>query len=191
MHNDKTLFFAGVDWGRGFHQVCIVDQEGSVIAEKSFKHTGSGFFEMARWMKEVSGSDPCNVAVAIEVNHGPVVESLMERGFRVYSINPRQLDRFRDRFCVSGAKDDRRDAVVLASALRTDRPRFRCLEPEDSDIIVLRELNRTREELTGRTHPSRKPFPCPALEVLPPVWRAYRQHRKTMAPGIMGAYALS
>ena len=149
MHNDKTLFFAGIDWGRGFHQVCILDQEGSVIAEKGFKHTGSGFFEMARWMKEVSGSDACNVAAAIEVNHGPVVESLLEQGFRVYSINPKQLDRFRDRFCVSGAKDDRRDAMVLASALRTDRPHFRSLEPQDSDIVVLRELNRTREELVG------------------------------------------
>jgi hypothetical protein len=26
-----------------------------------------------------------------------VVETLLERGFKVYSINPKQLDRFRDR----------------------------------------------------------------------------------------------
>lgn len=38
---------------------------------------------------------------------------------------------------------------MLASALRTDRRHFRCLEPKDSDIIILRELNRTREELVG------------------------------------------
>ena len=149
MENHKTLFFAGVDWGRGFHQVCVVDQEGSVIGEKSLKHSGGGLFEMARWMMKVSGSEAHNIAAAIEVNHGPVVESLLEQGFRVYSINPRQLDRFRDRFCVSGAKDDRRDALVLASALRTDRPHFRLLEPQDPDIINLRELNRTREELVG------------------------------------------
>lgn len=149
MNNDKTLFFAGVDWGRGSHQVCVVDPKGSVIAEKSFSHTGSGLFEMARWMVKVSGSKASDIAVAIEVNHGPVVESLLEQDFRVYSINPRQLDCFRDRFCVSGAKDDRRDAMVLASALGTDRRHFRCLEPRDPDIIVLRELNRTREELVG------------------------------------------
>ena len=98
-------------------------------------------------MMKVSSSETRDIAVAIEVNHGPVVESLLEQDFRVYSINPRQLDRFRDRFCVSGAKDDRRDAMVLASALRTDRRHFRRLEPRDPDIIVLRELNRTREEL--------------------------------------------
>ena len=38
---------------------------------------------------------------------------------------------------------------MLASALRTDRPHFRLLEPQDPDIITLRELNRTREELVG------------------------------------------
>lgn len=149
MNNGKTLFFAGVDWGRGSHQVCVVDPKGSVIAEKSFKHTGSGIFEMARWMMKVSGSQAPNIAVAIEVNHGPVVESLLEQDFRVYSINPRQLDRFRDRFCMSGAKDDRRDAMVLASALGTDRRHFRRLEFRDPDIIALRELNRTRKELVG------------------------------------------
>ena len=149
MDNDKTLFFAGIDWGRGFHQVCVIDQEGSVVGEKSFRHTGAGLFEMAQWVMKVSGSKARNIAAAIEVNHGPVVESLLEQGFWVYSINPRQLDRFRDRFCVSGAKDDRRDAMVLASALRTDRRHFRRLEPQDPYIINLRELNRTREELTG------------------------------------------
>jgi hypothetical protein len=49
-----------------------------------------------------------------------VVETLIERGFHVNAINPKQLDRFRDRFSVSGVKDDSRDARALASALRTD-----------------------------------------------------------------------
>lgn len=149
MNNLKSLFFAGVDWGKNSHQVCIVDQEGSVVGEKSFRHSGTGLFEMSQWMREVSGSEDCDMTVAIEVNHGPVVESLSERGFMVYSINPKQLDRFRDRFCVSGAKDDRKDALVLASALRTDHRRFRRVEPQYPDVVVLREFNRTREELLG------------------------------------------
>ena len=149
MKNQESLFFAGVDWGREYHQVCVVDNEGSVIGEKSFKHSGAGLLEMAQWLTKISSSEACDMAVAIEVNHGPVVETLLEQGFWVYSINPKQLDRFRDRFCVSGAKDDRRDAMVLASALRTDRPSFRCIEPQDPDVIELRELNRTRQELVA------------------------------------------
>ena len=149
MNNLESLFFAGIDWGKNSHQVCVVDREGSPVGEKSFRHSGTGLFEMTRWIQEVSGSDSCDMAVAIEVNHGPVVESLCEQGFMVYSINPKQLDRFRDRFSVSGAKDDRKDALVLASALRTDRRHFRRVEPQNPDVIVLRELNRTRDELTG------------------------------------------
>ena len=56
---------------------------------------------------------------------GPIVEALLERGYNVYSINPKQLDRFRDRFAVSGAKDDSLDSYVLADSLRTDMPLYR------------------------------------------------------------------
>ena len=69
--------------------------------------------------------DPGTVAVAIEVPHGPVVDALLDRGFAVYAINPKQLDRLRDRISVAEAKDDRRDARVAAAGLRTDRPLFR------------------------------------------------------------------
>ena len=49
----------------------------------------------------------------------------------VFAINPKQLDRFRDRFTVAGAKDDRRDAHVLGDSLRTDRRAFRLLAVDD------------------------------------------------------------
>ena len=87
------------------------------------------------------------IAVAIEVPHGPVVEALLERGFQVHAINPKQLDRFRDRFTVAGAKDDRRDAQVLGDSLRTDRHCFRRLSAEDATVIELREWSRMTEDL--------------------------------------------
>lgn len=104
---------------------------------------------MVRWIMDVCESAPRQVAVAIEVPHGPVVEVLMENGFCVHSINPKQLDRCRDRFSPSGAKDDRRDARVLASALGTDIRHFRRLTAPEPGIIELRELSRMREELVN------------------------------------------
>jgi hypothetical protein len=68
-------------------------------------------------------------------------------GFVVYTINPKQLDRLRDRFSVAGAKDDRRDAYVLADSVRTDRPLFRCLHVADPRLIKLRAWSRLTEEL--------------------------------------------
>jgi transposase len=77
-----------------------------------------------------------------------VVELLLERGFAVFAINPKQLDRFRDRFTVAGAKDDSRDAYVLGHSLRTDRQAYRRLSTDDPLVIQLREWLRMREELT-------------------------------------------
>ena len=72
----------------------------------------------------------------------------MERGFAVHSISPKQLDRFRDRLSPAGAKDDRRDARVLASALPTDPHCLRRLESTDPTIVELREWSRLSEDLT-------------------------------------------
>ena len=87
------------------------------------------------------------VAVAIEVPHGPVVDALMDRGFVVHAINPKQLERLRDRVSLAGAKDDRRDARVAAGGLRTDPHLFRPVEAGDPAVIALREWSRLAEEL--------------------------------------------
>jgi hypothetical protein len=102
---------------------------------------------MIAWLLKTSGGEPGEIHVAIETPHGPIVEALLELGFNVYSINPKQLDRFRDRFSVAGAKDDSLDAYVLADSLRTDMPRFRKLSVAEPLIVELREWSRMDEEL--------------------------------------------
>jgi transposase len=75
------------------------------------------------------------------------VDTLIDRGFVVHAINPKQLDRLRDRFSVAGAKDDRRDAYVLADGVRTDRRLFRRLHVSDPRLVELRAWSRLAEEL--------------------------------------------
>jgi len=60
--------------------------------------------ELCDWLIARTGARPEAIAVAIEMPNGPVAEALVERRFRVHAINPKQLDRFRDRFTVAGAK---------------------------------------------------------------------------------------
>ena len=55
--------------------------------------------------------------------------------------------RVRDRHTVAGAKDDRRDALVLADSLRTDMRAFRRVLPLDAELIELTELIRIEEDL--------------------------------------------
>jgi transposase len=118
-----------------------------VVEERSFRHSGEGLAQLSDWLFRLAADEPDRVWVAIELPHGAVVETLLERGFRVHAINPKQLDRFRDRFTVAGAKDDRRDAYVLADSLRTDAHCFRRLKVDAPLVIELREWSRMTEDL--------------------------------------------
>lgn len=147
--NEARHWFAGVDWARQTHHVRLTDDSGEDVGERIFKHSGPGLAEMATWLIEKTQARAEDIYVAIEVPHGPVVETLMERGFNVNAINPKQLDRFRDRFSVSGAKDDSRDARALAWALRSDPHCFRHITPVDPTLIELREWSRIADELVA------------------------------------------
>src|SRR5919205_2713562 len=114
--------------------------------KRAFAHDGAGLAALCDWLVSVAGH-PGMVAVAIEVPHGPVVDALLDRGFAVHAINPKRLDRLRDRFGVAGAKDDRRDARVAAAGLRTDPNLFRPLRVGDPGVVELREWSRLAEEL--------------------------------------------
>ena len=139
----------GVDWGGAQHHVTVLDSAGEVHGTRRVAHSAAAIAEAVRWILDVTAREPEAVAVAIETPRGVLVDSLLEQGFAVFAINPKQVDRFRDRFSAGGAKDDPRDARVLADALRTDARAFRRVRPDDPKIIYLRELCRIVEELQG------------------------------------------
>jgi transposase len=145
-HQVGTLT-VGIDWGSTTHQVCVLDASGHRRGERAVSHTGEALAALASWLVTLGEVDPARIHVAIEVPRGPIVESLLERGFGVWVINPKQVDRFRDRYTMAGAKDDRRDAHVLAWALRTDPQAFRLLGTESPQVIALREWSRLDTEL--------------------------------------------
>ena len=144
---EDVCWFVGIDWATQSHSVCLLDAKGRQVAHRGFAHDGAGLTELRDWLLEKTNAAPGQIAVAIEMPHGPVVEMLLEHGFAVFAINPKQLDRFRDRFTVAGAKDDRRDAHVLGASLRTDRAAFRRLVVDDPTMIELREWSRLADEL--------------------------------------------
>jgi hypothetical protein len=144
---DVIKAFAGIDWASEAHQVGLVDPAGTILGERAVVHGGAGLSELCEWLVATAPAEPGEIAVAIEVSHGPIVETLLERGFLVFSLNPKQLDRFRDRHTVAGTKDDRLDADVAGDALRTDRHCFRRLNPTDPVLIERREWSRMAEDL--------------------------------------------
>lgn len=145
--SEEFLFFVGIDWGRDRHQVCVLDPAGLTVARRWVDHTGEALAELGSWLLARCGCQPGAIAVTIEVPHGPIVETLLERGFAVFFVHPKQLDRFRDRYSAAGAKDDRRDALVAADAGRTDRARLRRLAVRHPLAIELGEWRRIADDL--------------------------------------------
>ena len=139
-------FVAGIDWATETHQLCVLDAAGTVHTERRVPHSGVGLQEIVGVLARL-GAEPARIGVAIEVPRGAIIDTLLAHGFHVFALNPKQLDRFRDRHTVAGAKDDRRDAFVLADALRTDRRAFRRLHAEDPRVTQLREMSRLHDEL--------------------------------------------
>jgi hypothetical protein len=86
---DQREWYAGVDWASESHHVFLTDADGRRIAERSFQHGGEGLAEMAAWLMATSGAAAAfQIQVAIEVPHGPVVETLIERAFKVSRYQP-------------------------------------------------------------------------------------------------------
>ena len=87
------------------------------------------FLRLSTWLsKHTEDAAPETIGVVLETSSGPVVECCQAIGYTVYALNPKQADRFRDRFSPTGAKDDRRDALVLATALHLEPQALRCPE---------------------------------------------------------------
>ena len=181
---DGAKWFAGVDWGTRTHQACVLDWSGKAVGERAFAHGGEGLSALSDWLASFADGDAGAVGVALETPRGPVTESLMERGFAVHSINPKQLDRFRDRHSPAGAKDDRRDAWVLASALRTDPHCLRRLTAAAAEVVELRERTRLAGELTReRTRLANR--------MREQLWRYYPQFLDAVGGDVASAFALA
>lgn len=139
---------AGVDWATDKHDVALVGPNRKVLKHRQFAHSGEGLAEMANWLIEMAGGDPSRIAVGIEITRGAVVETLLARGIDVFAINPKQSDRFRDRYTMPGSKNDELDSIVLADCLWTDRHLYRQLSVDHADAVELRGVVRTDGQIS-------------------------------------------
>jgi transposase len=132
-------YYLGVDWADETHAVWVVDESGTKVAGRTVPHTVDGLSEWGRELDEWRAQEIERWA-AIERPDGRVVDFLLDHGVVVYPVNPKALDRARDRFRQSGAKSDPFDARVLADFLRTDHAHLRALQPSSDAAQELKLL---------------------------------------------------
>jgi len=140
------VLLVGIDWADKEHVYCSMDEAGTTLSTGTIEHTAEG---LEHFMTAVRArvQAPTDVLVAIETSHGLLVGALLEQGFTVYALNPKAVERTRERFRMAGAKSDLRDAWTLATMLRTDRQLYRPIVPDSEIAQELRALTRDRADL--------------------------------------------
>jgi transposase len=132
-------YYLGVDWADQQHAVWVLEEHGTKVTSRTVPHTAAGFSEWGRELHEWQAQG-IELWAAIERPEGRVVDFLLDHGIVVYPVNPKALDRARDRFRQGGAKSDPFDARVLADFLRTDHGRLQALPPSSEAAQELKYL---------------------------------------------------
>jgi len=141
--------FVGIDWAHESHAVVVLDATGQVVGQRTIQHLAADLAALTAWLEEVAPAASGRV-VGMETGAGLLCEYLLDRAQAVYLFNPKVVDRYRDRLSPAGAKDDRRDAEVIAGILRTDRERFRPFEPDSELTTEMRLRVRGRQRLVEK-----------------------------------------
>jgi hypothetical protein len=136
----EFTFYVGIDLGNTQQAICVLDG----CRKQVLQRTADTDHAVLRVVEAVGDTPFEQVAVGVEDLNTVVVDGLLDLGFSVFSINPKQADRFRDRMSAAGAKDDRRDAQVLARALMTDLEFFHRRAPRTELELAMR-VSRRRE----------------------------------------------
>jgi len=136
----------GVDWGDRLHQVYVGDEDGKKVREMKLQESPEGLAEIGRWLDE-KRAEGFELWAAIEKPQGRIVDFLLDHGVEVYPVNPKAVDRVRDRYRMSGSKSDAFDAYVLAEFLRTDQAHLRALRPSSEKAQELKMLSRDQRRV--------------------------------------------
>jgi transposase len=112
----------------------------------TISHSPEAIDEWARGLRERFGGRP--VAVALELEHGPIVSALRKYDFLVlFPINPATLSKYREVFTHSGAKDDPTDAQLALEFLLKHPERLRPLNPQSAQMRALEQMVEMRRRL--------------------------------------------
>lgn len=142
------MIYAGVDIAKTDHVIGAVDETGAEIAKPmGFKNTEAGFERCVAWLESVAESED-EVFVGMEATGHywkACFAHLTAAGYRVCVVNPMQVHAMRRLKGLSGVKNDRIDARLIAETLRQgDYDETRLATDE---VQALRQLTRYRQAL--------------------------------------------
>jgi transposase len=145
----RYLLFVGDDWAEDHHDVEIQDETGRKLAARRLPEGAAGIARLHELIAVHLGGDgdPGQVAVGIETDRGLWVQALAGAGYQVFGLNPRQVARFKERYSLSGKKDDAADAHALADMVRAERHQLRAVAADTAGAQAVKVAARAHQTL--------------------------------------------
>jgi len=156
------MLFAGIDWSDKVLDFHLRTADGQVLTEGQVKPSVEGLAVLFATLE--NHATPDQIGIAIETAQGAWVQALLDRGYQVYPLNPKTVERFRQALSASGVKTDKIDRKVLAMFLVTFHQDNKPLRPDAPEIIALRIASQDRlrlvEECTAKLQELRAILKC-------------------------------
>jgi len=146
MNTTKFAATIGLDWADQKHDLWIHPADGSKAEHFQLEQTPEALHQWVAKLRERFGNRP--LALALETSRGPVISALLAYDFIVlFPVNPKALKDYRAAFSVSGAKDDRTDAMLLEEFVRLHGDKLHALQPDTELTRKLAGLVQNRRHL--------------------------------------------
>jgi transposase len=141
---DDFRYFAGVDWGGSFHQLCVLNAAGGLVLQQRINHDVAGLALLTAKLAQLGTP----VALAIERAEGLLVELLQTLpAVTLFCVSPKISARARERYRLSASKSDLFDAFVLADTVRHEHRRWRPLSRPSAVTAELQAVSRDRQRV--------------------------------------------
>lgn len=98
------MIYVGIDCADDHHDVHITNDTTKTPAKFRISHDCDGFANLHNKIKSLE-KIPASVSIAIGTNKGLLVNDLLRTGYTVYAINPKAVNRFKDRHVLSSDKN--------------------------------------------------------------------------------------
>jgi transposase len=140
--------FIGLDWADAKHDICLQVAGSDKREGKTLAHRPEVIEAWVTDLRQRFEGQP--IAIALELNKGPIVEALRKYdGLVLFPINPMMLARYRQAFTPSRAKDDPTDAELQLELLLRHRDKLKPLVPQSPEMRALAQLVEHRRRLVG------------------------------------------
>lgn len=142
-------YYVGIDVAKFKHDFTIIDSNGEIISNGTFKNDSSGYNTLMDSINKLDHSQQIKIGLESTGHyHKNLVKFLNKEGNTVNVLNPYLVHKFISSRTLRKSKTDRADALHIASYLSTED--FKTYQEKLYNAESLKSLTRNRDKLISK-----------------------------------------